>query len=90
MYDPNGDSYEYVFRHNNEGEDLNAKESGNVYIWTPVTVVHYDATGAMGMVVEGGVALEITRGLASRSDSCVSYRRKGRPPENAQTASSLS
>lgn len=68
VYDPNGDSYEYVFRYNNEGEDLNAEESGNAYIWTPVTVVHYDATegsvieDAMGTAVEGDVALESTRG----------------------------
>lgn len=66
--DPNGGSYKYVFRYNTEGEDLAGGEAGNAYVWTPVTVVHYDATeGAvskddLGTAAEGDVSLTSTRG----------------------------
>lgn len=66
--DPNGDPYTYEFRYNAEGEDLVKGESGNAYVWTPVTVVHYDATeGAvskdnLGTAAEGDVSLTSTRG----------------------------
>lgn len=45
-YDPNNkDSrYDYQFRFNKDGEDLVEGESGNAYVWAPVSVLHYDAT----------------------------------------------
>ena len=50
VWDPNGGSYQYTFRYNTAEEDL-TDVGGNAYVWTPVTVIHYDAT-------EGAVALE--------------------------------
>ena len=50
VWDPNGKSYQYTFRYNTAEEDL-TDVGGNAYVWTPVTVIHYDAT-------EGAVALE--------------------------------
>ena len=67
VYDPNSDTtYEYTFRYNTDEEDLTG-EGGNAYIWTPVTVIHYDATeGEIDLTgstaVSGDVALTNTRG----------------------------
>lgn len=67
VWDPNGEQpYEYYFRYNTAEEDLDG-EGGNAYVWTPVTVIHYDATeGTIDVsdstAVEGDVALENTRG----------------------------
>ena len=78
-YDPNavdGDSantypsYTYTFRYNATGEDLVEGESGNAYVWAPVSVIHYDATEGNlvlgnSTAVEGDVALTNTRGDGS-------------------------
>lgn len=78
-YDPNavdGDdantypAYTYTFRYNTAGEDLVEGESGNAYVWTPVSVIHYDATEGnlvlgSSTAVEGDVALTNTRGDGS-------------------------
>ena len=52
VWDPNdkepetsGESYTYTFRYNEKGEDLSGEDvSGNAYVWTPVTMIRYDAT----------------------------------------------
>lgn len=51
VWDPNdkepetsGESYTYTFRYNEAGEDLDEIASGNAYVWTPVTMIRYDAT----------------------------------------------
>ena len=61
-YNPNTNNknYNYQFRFNNEGEDLIAGESGNAYVWTPASVLHYDATE--GTIDKLGTAGEITVG----------------------------
>lgn len=78
-YDPNavdGDdantypAYTYTFRYNTAGEDLVEGESGNAYVWAPVSVIHYDATEGnlvlgSSTAVEGDVALTNTRGDGS-------------------------
>ena len=69
VWDPNGGSYQYTFRYNTAEEDL-TDVGGNAYVWTPVTVIHYDATeGAValeGSTAEAGdVALNNTRGDGS-------------------------
>lgn len=43
-YDPTtGTKYDYVFKYNDENTDLTG-EGDNAYIWTPVSILHYDAT----------------------------------------------
>ena len=67
-YDPNTNNkaeYNYQFRFNNEGEDLVAGESGNAYVWTPVSVLHYDAT-------EGTISDLGTAGVLTVGDSITS------------------
>ena len=67
-YDPNTNNkaeYNYQFRFNNEGEDLVAGESGNAYVWTPVSVLHYDAT-------EGTISNLGTAGVLNVGDSTTS------------------
>ena len=78
-YDPNavdGDgantypAYTYTFRYNTAGEDLVEGESGNAYVWAPVSVIHYDATEGNlvlgnSTAVEGDAALTNTRGDGS-------------------------
>ena len=66
-YDPNtGTSYEYTFRYNRTGEDQAEGESGNAYVWAPVSVLHYDATQGtvqnLGTAVTGSPELFNTRG----------------------------
>lgn len=58
-YDPNGEDYTYEYRFD---------ENGKAYVWTPVSIVHYDAT--QGVVIDedrgtsqkGFVLLRATRG----------------------------
>ena len=69
VWDPNGESYQYTFRYNTAEEDL-TDVGGNAYVWTPVTVIHYDATeGAVDLTdstaTNGDVALNNTRGDGS-------------------------
>ena len=60
-YDPNtGTKYDYAFRYNREGEDLDPTVSGNAYVWAPASVVRYDATE--GSINELGTAGEIVYG----------------------------
>lgn len=43
-FDPNTlNKYEYTFKYNTIDTDL-TKEGDNAYIWTPVSILHYDAT----------------------------------------------
>lgn len=43
-YDPAARTeYSYEFRFNEAGEDLEEGVSGSAYVWTPVSVIHYDA-----------------------------------------------
>ena len=35
--------YPYAFRFNEAGEDLEEGASGSAYVWTPVSLIHYDA-----------------------------------------------
>ena len=50
VWDPNvenemTENYTYTFRYNEKGEDLSGEDvSGNAYVWTPVTMIRYDAT----------------------------------------------
>ena len=68
--DPNsGETYAYTFRYNEEGEDLVEGESGNAYVWTPVTVISYDAT-------EGAIAAEAL-GTAQAGDVALNSRSQG-------------
>lgn len=66
VWDPNGSNYEYSFRYNTAGEDLTDGASGNAYIWTPATVISYDATEGSasenGTAAAGDVSLLTTRG----------------------------
>lgn len=43
-YYDNEKEYPYGFRFNTVGEDLEETAAGNAYVWTPVSVLHYDAT----------------------------------------------
>jgi len=59
VWDPNIDdemtkNYTYTFRYNAAGEDLDENTSGNAYVWTPVTMIRYDATE--GTIDNGGTA----------------------------------
>ena len=65
-YNPNTNNknYNYQFRFNNEGEDLIAGESGNAYVWTPASVLHYDATE--GTIDKLGTCLLYTSYIMSR------------------------
>ncbi len=66
-YDPNtGKEYTYTFRYNELGEDLIEGESGNAYVWTPVSVVDYDATEGV-VDYEGSTAGEVIIG-SSKTD----------------------
>ncbi len=43
-YDPNtGNKYDYVFKYNDDNTDLTGK-GNNAYLWTPASLLHYDAT----------------------------------------------
>ena len=43
-YDPNtGTKYDYVFKYNDDSTDLTG-EGNNAYLWTPASILHYDAT----------------------------------------------
>ena len=43
-YDPNtGTKYDYVFKYNDDSTDLTGK-GNNAYIWTPASILRYDAT----------------------------------------------
>ena len=43
-YDPNtGTKYDYVFKYNDDSTDLTG-EGNNAYLWTPASLLHYDAT----------------------------------------------
>ena len=43
-YDPNtGSRYDYVFKYNTDETDLTG-EGNNAYLWTPASLLHYDAT----------------------------------------------
>lgn len=75
VYDPNENtSYDYTFRYNTDAEDLTGV-GGNAYVWTPVTVIHYDATegtvGELGTAQSGNVVLNNTRGDQSSIDNVV-------------------
>ena len=61
-YDPyTGKEYVYQFRYNELGEDLIESESNNAYIWTPASIVHYDATEGV-LDYTGSTAGEIVNG----------------------------
>lgn len=56
-YDPNtSKEYVYTFRYNVISEDLVEGESGNAYVWTPVSEITYDATEGV-VVTDGSTAL---------------------------------
>lgn len=56
-YDPNtSKEYVYTFRYNVVSEDLVEGESGNAYVWTPVSEITYDATEGV-VVTDGSTAL---------------------------------
>lgn len=56
-YDPNtSKEYIYTFRYNVVSEDLVEGESGNAYVWTPVSEITYDATEGV-VVTDGSTAL---------------------------------
>lgn len=60
-------AYDYTFRYNTKGEDLVEDEKDNAYIWSPVTVITYDATegaiadAALGTAQKGNVVLNSHR-----------------------------
>lgn len=65
-YDPNKkEAYDYSFRYNKKGEDLNADASGNAYVWTPASILNYDATE--GTIDQTGTAGEVTYGSSATS-----------------------
>lgn len=76
-YDPNtGRVYNYTFRYNALGEDLDSTVSGNAYVWTPVSIINYDATeglinylGTSGKVSLGYGYTDLLTGLNSRYSS---------------------
>ena len=56
-YDPNtSKEYVYTFRYNVVSEDLVEGESGNAYVWTPVSEITYEATEGV-VVTDGSTAL---------------------------------
>ena len=73
-YDPNtGRVYNYTFRYNALGEDLDPTVSGNAYVWTPVSIINYDATeglinnlGTAGKVSLGYGYTDLLTGLNTR------------------------
>ncbi len=76
-YDPNtGRVYNYTFRYNALGEDLDSTVSGNAYVWTPVSIINYDATeglinylGTSGKVSLGFGYTDLLTGLNTRYSS---------------------
>ena len=76
-YDPTTlNRYDYTFRYNVLGEDLNPNVFGNAYIWTPVSIIKYDATeglinslGTAGKVSLGYGYTDFLTGLNSRYSS---------------------
>ena len=78
-YDPNtGKRHDYTFRYNELGEDLDPNLSGNAYIWTPVSILRYDATegfisslGTAGLVKFGYGYTDLMTGLYTRYTSDV-------------------
>lgn len=76
-YDPTTlNRYDYTFRYNVLGEDLNPNVFGNAYIWTPVSIIKYDATeglinslGTAGKVSLGYGYTDLLTGLNSRYSS---------------------
>ena len=68
-YDPyTGKEYIYQFRYNELGEDLILSESNNAYIWTPASIVHYDATEGL-LDYTGSTAGEIVNGSSVTDQS---------------------
>lgn len=73
-YDPTvGTQYDYTFRYNKLGEDLDPTVFGRAYVWTPVSVLKYDATeglinylGTAGKVTFGSGYTDGLEGLATR------------------------
>ena len=73
-YDPNtGRVYNYTFRYNALGEDLDSTASGNAYVWAPVSIINYDATeglinnlGTAGKVSLGCGYTDLLTGLNTR------------------------
>ena len=78
-YDPNtGTRHDYTFRYNELGEDLDPNQSGNAYIWAPVSILRYDATegfisslGTAGLVKFGYGYTDLMTGLYTRYTSDV-------------------
>lgn len=78
-YDPNtGRVYNYTFRYNALGEDLDSTASGNAYVWAPVSIINYDATeglinnlGTAGKVSLGYGYTDLLTGLNTRFASDV-------------------
>lgn len=76
-YDPTTlNRYDYTFRYNVLGEDLNPDVFGNAYIWTPVSIIRYDATeglinnlGTAGKVSLGYGYTDLLTGLNTRYSS---------------------
>ena len=76
-YDPNTCRvYNYTFRYNALGEDLDSTVSGNAYVWTPVSIINYDATeglinylGTSGKVSLGFGYTDLLTGLNTRYSS---------------------
>ena len=66
VWDPNSSkemtkAYDYTFRYNEAGEDLDGEDvSGNAYVWTPVTMIRYDATE--GTIVTDGSTVQTKQG----------------------------
>ncbi len=58
VYDDNGESYEYSFSYDGDG---------NAYIWTPVSVVNYDATEGE-LVMTGSTVQTADNGLINGDD----------------------
>lgn len=73
-FDPNTlRQYDYTFRYNTLGEDLDEDVAGKAYVWTPVSVLKYDATegvinylGTAGKVSFGSSVTDGKTGLATR------------------------
>lgn len=78
-YDPTtGRVYNYTFRYNALGEDLDSTASGNAYVWAPVSIINYDATeglinnlGTAGKVSLGYGYTDLLTGLNTRFASDV-------------------
>lgn len=69
-YDPAARTmYDYEFRFNEAGEDLEDGVSGNAYVWTPVSVIHYDA--AESLLGELGTALSADDSGRYASDTTI-------------------